>query len=197
MVDEFMGALPEAEIRSFIDKYIPRESDGLLAQAEQLMLQGDADSAGALIQQAAQMDPGSPRVMLTNARYLATIGKLEEAKQQIEALPAEEKNKPEVTAMLARLQFDSSNADMPPVEELEQRLQENPADSEALHQLATHKISQNELEQALELLLTLMQKDREYGDDLARKDMLRIFEMLGGQGDLVKRYRNRMFNILH
>jgi putative thioredoxin len=197
MVDEFMGALPEAEIRSFIDKYIPRESDGLLAQAEQLMLQGDADSAGALIQQAAQMDPGSPRVMLTNARYLATIGKLEEAKQQIEALPAEEKNKPEVTAMLARLQFDSSNADMPPVEELERRLQENPADSEAMHQLATHKISQNELEAALELLLTLMQKDREYGDDLARKDMLHIFEMLGGQGDLVKRYRNRMFNILH
>jgi putative thioredoxin len=56
---------------------------------------------------------------------------------------------------------------------------------------------QNDLEGALELLLTLMQKDREYGDDVARKDMLKIFDMLGGQGDLVKRYRNRMFNILH
>ena len=53
------------------------------------------------------------------------------------------------------------------------------------------------LEGALELLLVLMQKDREYGDDLARKDMLRIFDMLGGQGELVKRYRNRMFNFLH
>jgi putative thioredoxin len=197
MVDEFMGALPEAEIRSFIDKYIPRESDGPLAQAEQLLLQGDADSAGALIQQAAQMDPGSPRVMLTNARYLATIGKLDEAQKQIEALPAEEKNKPEVTALLARLQFDNSNDDLPPAEVLEQRLQENPSDSEARHQLASHRIRQNDLEGALELLLALMQKDREYGDDAARKDMLRIFDMLGGQGDLVKRYRSRMFNILH
>jgi putative thioredoxin len=56
---------------------------------------------------------------------------------------------------------------------------------------------QNELEAALELLLRLMQSDREYGDDIARKDMLRIFDMLGGQGELVKRYRNRLFNLLH
>jgi putative thioredoxin len=197
LVDEFMGALPEAEIRSFIDKYIPRESDGLLAQAEQLLLQGDADGAGALIQQAAQMDPGSPRVMLANARYLATIGRLEEAEQQLNALPDEEKNKPEVSAMLARLQFDRSSADTPAPEILEERLKANPSDSEALHQLASHKIMQNDLEGALELLLNLMRKDREYGDDAARKDMLRIFEMLGGQGELVKRYRNRMFNLLH
>jgi len=197
MADEFMGALPEAEVRSFIDKYIPRESDGLLAQAEQLLLQGDADGAGTLIQQAAQMDPGSPRVMLSNARYLATVGRLEEAEQQLNALPDEEKRKPEVSAMLARLQFDRSSADTPPPEVLKQRLLENPSDSEAMHQLASHMIMQNDLEGALELLLTLMQKDRDYGDDAARKDMLRIFEMLGGQGELVKRYRNRMFNLLH
>ncbi|MCU7807625.1 MAG: thioredoxin [Candidatus Thiodiazotropha sp. (ex Semelilucina semeliformis)] len=197
MVDEFLGALPEPEIRSFIDKHIPRESDGLLAQADQLLIQGDADGAGSLIQQAAEMDPGSPKVMLANARYLAAIGKLDEAEQQLQALPKEEQENPEVAAMLARIQFDRSTADNPPAESLEQRLKENPADSEALHQLATHKIMQNDYEGALELLLTLLQKNRDYGDDAARKDMLRIFELLGGQGDLVKRYRNRMFNALH
>ncbi len=197
MADEFMGALPEDEVRSFINKYLPRESDGLLAQAEQLLLQGDADGAGTLIQQAAQMDPGSPRVMLSNARYLASVGRLDDAEQQLNALPIEEKNNPEVSAMLARLQFDRSSAGTPSPEELEQRLRQNPRDSEALHQLASHKIMQNDLEAALELLLRLMQCDREYGDDAARKDMLRIFEMLGGQGELVKRYRNRLFNLLH
>ncbi|MCU7845422.1 MAG: tetratricopeptide repeat protein [Candidatus Thiodiazotropha sp. (ex Monitilora ramsayi)] len=197
MVDEFLGALPEPEIRNFIDKHIPRESDGLLAQAEQLLLQGDTETAGNLIQQAAQLDPGSPRVMLANARYLTTTGKLEEAEQQLLALPKEEQESPEAASMLARIQFDRSNADNPPPEVLEQRLQENPADSEALHQLASYKIMENDYETALELLLTLMQKDREYGDDAARKDMLRIFELLGGQGELVKRYRNRMFNALH
>ncbi len=197
MVDEFMGALPEPEVRSFLDKHIPRESDGLLAQAEQRLMQGDAEGAGSLIQQAAQLDPGSPKVMLANARYLATVGRLDEAEQQLEALPAEEKSKPEVASLLARLQFDRSSAGSPPPEVLEQRLQENPGDSEAMHLLAQHRIMQNDYEGALELLLTLMQKDRAYGDDAARKDMLRIFELLGGQGDLVKRYRNRMFNLLH
>ncbi len=197
MADEFLGALPEPEIRSFIDKHIPRESDGLLAQAEQLLMQGDAETAGSLIQQAAEQDPGSPRVMLANAKYLATIGKLDDAEQQLLAMPKEEQESPEVASMLARIQFDRENADNPPPEELEKRLQENPDDSEALHQLAAYKIMQNEYEPALELLLTLMQKDREYGDDAARKDMLKIFELLGGQGELVKRYRNRMFNLLH
>jgi putative thioredoxin len=197
MADEFMGALPEAEIRSFLDKHIPRESDGLLVQAEQLLLQGDAEGAGALIRQATAIDPGSARVMLANARLLATTGKLDEAEQQIQAMPLEEQNKPEVTALLARLQFDRSTADSPPMEVLQQRLKANPADSEALHQLANHRIMQNDLEGALELLFSLMQQDRAYGDDVARKDMLRIFELLGGQGELVKRYRNRMFNLLH
>ena len=197
MIDEFLGALPEPEIRGFIDKHIPRESDGLLAQAEQLLLQGEAEAAGNLIQQAAHLDPGSPRVMLANARYLATTGKLEEAEQQLLALPKEEQESPEVASMLARIQFDRTNADNPPPEVLEQRLQDNPTDSEALHQLASYKIMENDYETALELLLTLMQKDRKYGDDAARKDMLRIFELLGGQGELVKRYRNRMFNALH
>lgn len=197
MADEFMGALPEAEIRSFLNKHIPRESDGLLAQAEQLLLQGDADGASALIQQAAAMDPASARVMLANARLLAAMGKLDEAEQQIQALPQADRDTPEVAAMLARLQFDRSTAGSPPMEVLERRLQEHSADSEALHQLANHRIMQNDYAGALELLLNLMQQDRAYGDDAARKDMLRIFELLGGQGDLVKRYRNRMFNLLH
>jgi len=197
MADEFLGALPETEIRSFLDKHIPRESDGLLVQAEQFLLQGDAEGANALIQQAAAMDPGSARVMLANARLLATTGKFDEAEQQIQAMPPEERDKPEVAAMLARLQFDRSTAGSPSVEVLEQRLKENPADCEAMHQLANHRIVQNDFEGALELLLNLMQQDRSYGDDAARKDMLRIFELLGGQGDLVKRYRNRMFNLLH
>ncbi|MEW8510406.1 MAG: tetratricopeptide repeat protein, partial [Candidatus Thiodiazotropha sp.] len=96
-----------------------------------------------------------------------------------------------------RIEIDRATAGSPPAEELEQRLQADPADSEALHLLASHKVMENDYEGALELLLTLLQKDRSYGDNAAQKEMLRIFELLGGQGELVKRYRNRMFNFLH
>ena len=197
VVDEFMGALPEAEIRSFLDKHIPRESDALLDQADALLLQGDAEGAEALLKQASETDPESPRVRLSYARYMATLGKLDEAEKLLKALPPEERNKPEVASMLARIEIDRATADSPPAAELEKRLQANPADSEALHLLATHKVMENDFERALELLMTLLQKDRSYGDNAAQKEMLRIFELLGGQGELVKRYRNRMFNFLH
>ncbi|MEW8030447.1 MAG: thioredoxin [Candidatus Thiodiazotropha sp.] len=197
VVDEFMGALPEAEIRSFLDKHIPRESDALLAQADAMLLQGDADGAGGLLKQASEADPESPRVKVAYARYMATLGRLDEAEQLLKTLPIEERDKPEVASMLARIEIDRSTADSPPAAELEKRLQENPADSEALHLLASHKVMDNDFEGALELLMTLLQKDRGYGDNAAQKEMLRIFELLGGQGDLVKRYRNRMFNFLH
>ncbi|MES9971235.1 MAG: thioredoxin [Candidatus Thiodiazotropha sp.] len=197
VVDEFMGALPEAEIRSFLDKHIPRESDGLLAQADALLLKGDAEGAEALLKQASEADPESPRVKLSYARYMATLGKLDEAEQLLKALPPEERDKPEVASMLARIEIDRATADSPPAAELEGRLRENPADSEALHLLASHKVMENDFEGALELLMTLLQKDRGYGDNAAQKEMLRIFELLGGQGELVKRYRNRMFNFLH
>lgn len=197
VVDEFIGALPEAEIRSFLDKHIPRESDALLAQVDAMLLQGDAEGAGALLKQASEIDPESPRVKISHARYMATTGKLDEAEQLLRALPNEERNKPEVASMLARIELDRATADSPPIEELEKRLQENPADSEAIHLLASHKVMENDYEGALELLMTLLQNDRSYGDNAAQKEMLRIFELLGGQGDLVKRYRNRMFNFLH
>jgi putative thioredoxin len=125
------------------------------------------------------------------------LGRLDEAEQQLQALPEEERNKPDVSAMLARIQLDRTTTGNPPAEALEMRLRENPADCEAMLQLAQHRTLQNDYEGALELLLNLMQKDRSYGDDAARKEMLRIFELLGGQGELVKRYRNRMFNLLH
>ncbi len=196
-VDEFMGALPEAEVRAFLDKHIPRESDLLLDQADALLLQGDAQQAGELINQANLMDPENPRVKLSYARYKATLGELADAERLLEELPAEEQEKPEVVAMLARIKFDRATSEAPAVEELERILAQDPTNSAALYQLACHHIMQTDYEQALELLLKLMQKDREYGDDAGRKGMLQVFDLLGGEGELVKRYRNRMFNALH
>lgn len=196
-MDEFMGALPEADIRAFLDKHIPRESDLLLSQADDLLLQGDAQQAGELINQANIMDPENPRVRLSYARYKATLGELADAQRLLEELPPEEKEKPEVVSMLARIKFDRASSEAPEVNELEKILQDDPDNSEALYQLASHHIIHTDYEAALELLLSLMQKDRQYGDDAGRKGMLQIFDMLGGEGELVKRYRIRMFNALH
>ena len=196
-VDEFMGALPESEVRAFLERHIPREVDLLLNQVDALLLQGDSEKAGQLIEQAKQIDPDYPRVQLSYARYKATLGELADAEKLLQALPLEEQMKPEVASMLARIHFDRTAQTSPSVAELQQILQNDPSNSEALYQLASHRIMETDYAAALELLLTLMQKDRQYEDDAGRKGMLQVFEMLGGEGDLVKLYRSRMFNALH
>jgi len=195
--DEFMGALPEPQVRAFLDRNIPRESDTLLERADSLLLQGQAKQAGELIEQANRMDPDSPRVRISYARYKATLGELEDAERLLRELPPEERDKPEVVALLARIQFDRVADSAPPVERLEQILQGSPTDPQALYQLAAHRVMANDYEAALELLLRSMQADRHYLDDAARKAIVEVFALLGNEGELVKRYRSRLFNLLH
>jgi putative thioredoxin len=196
-VDEFAGALPEAELRAFLDRHIPRESDNLAAQAELLLQQGNLDGAVELIRTAIESDPGNPRVLLALAELETSRGEYAAAEQALDALPIEEQGSAEAEAMRTRIAFVRASQGAPSEEELSQLVESGEASSEAIYQLATHKISANELEQALDLLLKLMIKDRAYNDDAARKGMLAIFDMLGGGGELVNRYRNKMFNALH
>lgn len=196
-VDEFMGALPEADIRAFLDKHVPRESDTLLSQADSLLLEGDVAKAGELINQANRKEPDNPRVRVSYARYKATLGELADAEHLLETLPPEEKEKPEVVSMLARIAFDRIAGSAPAVDKLEQVLQQDASNAQAMYQLAAQRVMQNDYEGALELLLRLMMNDRKYGDDAGRKAILQVFELLGGEGELVKRYRTRLFNALH
>lgn len=195
-VDEFMGALPEAEIRAFLDKHIPRESDALIEQAEMLLAQGSAEEALALVKQANQMDPQNTRALVSYARICATTGNLEEAKTVLDALPEESKASPEVTALIAQMEFDSIASAGGTIEELQSRLDKNPDDSEALYQLAAQQMMQGQTEAALENLLTLMKVDRNYNDDAARKMMFKIFDTLGDH-PLVANYRRKIMSLIY
>ncbi len=196
-VDEFMGALPEAEIRAFLDKHIPRESDNLVAQSNQRLLEGDVEGAMQLAEEAARSDPENPRTLIAYARLKAALGDREEAETVLDSLPADVQASPELTGFRAQLRFDRLAETGPAPDELEQRINTDPADSEARYYLALNLIVEGEYEQALEHLLQLMQKDRAYGDDAGRKGMLEVFEILGEGNELVNRFRNRMFNALH
>lgn len=196
-VDEFMGALPEAQIRAFLDRHIPRESDHLVAEADERIRQGDTEGALKLIEEAYRSDPGNSRVILARAHLQATLGQIDAAEQTLSELPMDQQDSPEVKALRARFLFDHVADRAPAVEHLESRLAAQPDDAEALYQLAAHKVMANDFEQALELLLQLLQKHRGYGDDAARKGILAIFDILGPDDPRVPRYRGRLFNALH
>ncbi len=197
LVDQFLGALPEGEVRAFLDRHLPREADALLSRAELLRRRGDGAGAAALIAQAVAVDPSYPRVILADARLKAQRGEIAEAEAALSRLPADEQGKPEVSALRGQLGFATTVREAPPAAELERLIEERPDDNSLLYQLAARRVLAGDFEAALELLMRLLLRDRGWDEGAARKAMLRIFDILGGSGPLVSRYRNRLFTALH
>lgn len=195
-VDEFMGALPEPEIRAFLEKHIPRESDALIEQAEALLAQGETDAALEMVKQANQMDPENYRSLIAYARICATMGNMDEARTVLDALPEDQKESQEVTTLLAQMELDSIAGHDTSTDELVQQLEEDPENNETRYKLAAAQVIEGDVEQALENLITIMKKDREFNDDAARKMIFKIFDSLGDH-PLVATYRRKMMSLIY
>jgi putative thioredoxin len=196
-LDQFMGALPESQVREFLERHLPRESNDLLAQVQRLLDSGDIDGAESRVDRARNIDPDNSRIHLAEVRIKAARGDLQGAEELLERLPLELLSDPEVAALKGQLRFARVIADAPPEAQLAARLEVNPKDSEARYQLAARQIARGDTEAGLKQLLDLLKKDRSFGDDAARKGMVMVFDMLGGKGDLVTRYRSQMLNALY
>ena len=122
---------------------------------------------------------------------------VDDARQLLDSLPDEEKNKSEVRALIAQLELSDSLADTPSAEELSQRIKNNPADSEARYLLSNHLLAQGRHEEAMEQLMQITLRDRDYNDDAGRKGLLKVFDLLGGSGELVSLYRRKLANALN
>jgi len=196
-IDQFMGALPESQVRAFLERHLPRESEQLLARAQGLMSAGDLDGAAALIDQARKADPENARVRLAEAGIQVAAGDTRGAQETLDNLPIELADDPATIGLKGQIGFALLQADSPPEAMLVSRLEADPKDSDARYRLAAHLVVRGDYGGALEQLLELMKRDRGFEDDAGRKGMLSVFAMLGGEGDLVSRYRNRMLNALY
>ncbi|MGH8503457.1 MAG: thioredoxin [Gammaproteobacteria bacterium] len=197
VADEFTGVLPESAIRAFIDKHIERPSDRIRKRAEAAFEAGDAPAALKLLQEAAVLEPDDPSIRIATARMLLLMGEIDGAQAILNALPATVALETEVKALQARLDFARHIRPEDNDAELEQRVLNDPDDLQTRYRLAARKVMSGNFEAALEQLLEIMRRDRRFGDDAGRKGMLSIFEILGGRGELVSRYRSKMVSMLH
>ena len=195
-VDEFMGALPESEVRQFLDRHVARESDVQVAKAREQLAAGNAAGAIVLLDEAREADPDNARVTLALAEAQAASGDAIAAEATLDSLPPGERDKPEVASLRSHLFFEGQAAGAPAAAELAARLDADPDDHEARFQLALRSVIGRDYDGAMELLLDLMQKDRSYGDDAGRTTLLRVFELLGDD-PRVGQYRRRMASLLH
>jgi putative thioredoxin len=197
VVDEFTGVQPEATIRQMIERHVAKESDLVREQALAAYAKGEVEQAMDLLKTAVEMDPKQFAARIDLAKLHANQGDLAEANRLLDSLPPEVSESREALELKAQLRFAAVVANAPDEQTLERQLAAAPDDPKIRYQLAVRKLTGGEYEEALEHMLTLMLRHRDFEDDAGRQGMLAIFDVLGGEHPLVKRYRSRMFAALH
>ncbi|MDP4547331.1 MULTISPECIES: thioredoxin [unclassified Marinobacter] len=196
-VDGFNGAQPESEIRKVLEKHVELPAEDPYEKAHALWEAGDLDGALAILTEMNQKDPENLDVLIDLAQLKAEQGDLETAEQVLESLPPEEKLQTKAKQLAARVKFLKQSGELPAIEGLEQTLEANPKDPEALHQLALHKVLQEQNAEAMDLLIRLMQADSTYKDGVAKTTLVELFEKLGNNNADVRTYRRKLYTLMH
>ena len=197
VVDEFMGVVPESSVREMIERHIEHEEVPVYQEALSALAAGDEDTGLEKLCQAHHMNPQNKPIALELARLYLRRGEYEKVTDILRELGPAAVDDPQALAIKAQLEFIHIVAQAAPKEELIQRRQRGEADSATLYQLGAYYTLDGDFEQALECFLELLQRDRGYADDGARKAMLKVFDILGSKDPLVSRYRAKMARALH
>ncbi len=195
VISEFTGALPQTQIQRWLDGFLPSQADTLAADAAQALMAGDNDRADALYQQTLGADGEHPQALVGLARLRLEQGRSQEAKDLMERVP--EHRRAEVGAVLAALELALEAGEQAPVEVLTARLEQDASDIEARFGLAMGLIASENYEAALEHLLEVVRRDRAYRDDIGRKTMIRVFEIVGVQSDMAFEWRKRLGRVMY
>ena len=197
VVNEFTGAQSEDFIRAILDRYIASEADEIRSQAQQAIRKGDRDSGRALLEQAAELEPGNADVQIDLAHLDAQQKNYAAARERLKNLSIADRDRPEVTGLLAKMEFAAAAENAADKNSLVASIEADPNNSDARYQLASACITEGDYQTALEQLLQILMRDRKYNDDAGRRAMLSIFDMLGSEHELVGVYRRKMFNAMH
>jgi putative thioredoxin len=184
-VDGFVGALPESQIRGFIERLVGPLQGGsaaLLAEADEAAAKGDAAGAAALYAEILEEDPGDAKALGGLAKLQVAAGQLAEAKALLEtapAAPAGKEQDPAVAAAWAALRLAEQASNVGELAPLEQAVAANPSDHQARFDLAVALSAKGDRAGAADQLIEIIKRDRKWNDEAARKQLLQLFEAWG------------------
>jgi putative thioredoxin len=191
VVDEFIGALPEAQVRAWLTRILPSAADRLTAEGRAAEERGDHAAAEQAYRAALREDPRHAAAAEGLARVLLARDALDEAEQAL----APVRGTPEADRLLARIRFRraAKSADFAA---LKARVEANPRDVAAHYELGLALAGDEAYTAALEHLLEAVRLDRKYANDGARRAMIDIFNLLGDEDPRTQEYRRRLATVL-
>jgi putative thioredoxin len=194
-----MGALPDSQVRDFVDKLAkaakggPSPIEEVLAMAKESLELGDMGGAAQAYAQVLQADPANVKALGGLARVYMATGDAERAAEVLEMAPPDAKDLDldSVRAALA-LAAEAPSETAP----FEKRLAADPDDHAARFELAKALAGGHKLAAAADELLTILEKDRTWNDEAARRQLLTVFEAAGQMSEISRNGRRRLSAIL-
>ncbi len=181
-VDGFMGPLPEAQIKGFIERLVGPLDDGLddlLAEGEAALAAGDAAGAADVFSAVLQSDPEHLAGLGGLARALVVAGNLDAARDVLAQVPPPGAADKAIVAAQAALDVATRAADVGELGDLLKRLDADPDDHQARLDLAIGLNGAGKRDEAADALIELMKRDRTWNDGAAKKQLLQFFEAWG------------------
>src|ERR1700738_3894513 len=199
-VDGFLGALPESQVTAFIERVtkdrLGGEETDLLKSADEARAQGDAATAANLYAQVLAQDSGNVAALAGLARSYVRTGAIEQAKQTLALVPEAKRNDAAVAAARAALDLAEQAKAVGPLAELEKKVADNPLDHQARFDLAVALNSKGRRAEAVDNLIEIVKRDRQWKEDGARKQLVQFFEAWGPTDEGTVEGRKRLSSIL-
>jgi putative thioredoxin len=198
IVEQFSGALPEGAVREWLDRLIPGPAEELRRQAREKRAAGDEAGALQLLGQASQLDPQNEWVRVDAAEIMLAQGELEEARRLLNSLRDDEVAKDSRTVqLLAQIKLAEMSAGGENEATLATAVEADADNHDARLKLANLMIASGRYDEGMGHLLEIVRRDRGFQDDIGRKTLLDVFNLLGGQGELVATYRRKLAALLN
>ncbi len=199
-VDGFQGALPASQIKTFIDKLTGLAGDGgladALAAAEEMLAEGAAADAAETFAAILEEEPGNAAAYAGLVRAHLAAGNLDQAEAFLNGAPADIAKAKEIEAARAQLELARQAASAGPEAELRAAVEADPANHQARFDLAVALNAAGKVDEAVDQLLDLFRRDREWNDGAAKAQLFTIFEALKPQDPIVLKGRRRLSSMI-
>jgi len=202
-VDGFVGALPESQVKQFVGRLSAGGASGpdpvaeAVALAKEAAAAGDQARATNIFTQVLQHDPGNIDAIVGLARAALARKEFAKVKQFLTQVPPDQANHAEVAAVRTALELAESGAKAAgAIGELKAKVESNPTDNQARYDFASALFAAGEREAAIDQLLELIRRDREWNEQAGRKQLLKFFEAIGLGDPLTVAARRRLSAIL-
>lgn len=203
-VDGFMGAQPQSQIEAFVQKIASaggagseeEQIEAMLDAADEALEQGGGGEAAQVYGQILSVKPDNTRAIAGLARCYMASGDAERAKETLSLAPADKADDPEIARVRAMIELTEASGDTGDTDALAQAVAANPDDHQARLDYALALIGRGSNEAAIDELLELFRRDREWNDGAARDQMFKLFEALGPQDPLALKGRRRLSSLI-